>query len=131
MSVLHPTKFPEVTTLSVMRNLKKTNEHNKMLQERINSTIDMLESFYIANPSEASAKMLLEANKLHERTKCVAKREFDDGSKPDYIHRSIKDGNFDVAITAGRKVRYVPTPDVIDNVRCQFHEMPGELTFYE
>ena len=130
MSSTYTSKFPEVLTASVMRNLKNTNAHAKKLTEQITKTIVMLQRFYIANPTEASAEMLLNANEINGFTKCVAKRTFDDNSVA-YIQRTICSKNFTVQITS-KGVRYVPKPHVIAEVKDQFAEYTDvPIEFYE
>jgi hypothetical protein len=87
----HKSQFPEVLTMTVMRNLKSTNTYNKVLQERHNKILDRLEKFWSecdAEDKKCATELLLSTCEIQERKKQVCSWEIplldkDDNPVPD------------------------------------------------
>lgn len=74
----HKSKFSEITTMTVMRNLKRTNEYNKVLQEQHNEIISLVETFWSECDEagrEEISPLLLNINGIQQRRKQVCSWE--------------------------------------------------------
>lgn len=72
-------KFSEITTMTVMRNLKSSNEWSKIYQERHNKVLALIEKFWIddgdADGKESVTELLLNTCEIQHRDKQVCSWE--------------------------------------------------------